>query len=223
LGLLLFQGGNRSAGLRWLKAAADKDDPRAMLVYGTALFNGDTVTQNAARGYAFVKRAADQGLAPAKATLAQMNEVISPEDRRKAAAAIANAKPAKKTTPAKSASPKAAGPNAAPAPTVTPAHPPAPRAAQAKASPAATVAAARPAASGAWRIQLGAFSQRTTAETLFRKLSGSPVLSGRSASYVPAGTVIRLQVGPFESRAAAASACRTIAAHGQACFPVPAR
>ena len=223
LGLLLFQGGNRAAGLRWLKSAADKDDPRAMLVYGTALFNGDTVTQNAARGYAYVKRAADQGLAPAKATLAQMNEAISPEDRRKAATAIANAKPAKKAVAAKSASPKAAPPKAVAAPTVAAARPAASGAAQPKAAPPPTITAARPPASGAWRIQLGAFSQRSTAEALFRKLSGSPALAGRSASYVPAGAVVRLQVGPFESRAAAASACRTIAARGQACFPVAAR
>src|SRR5215210_6999141 len=40
LGLLLFQNGNRIAGLRWLKGASEKGDPRALLVYGTALFNG---------------------------------------------------------------------------------------------------------------------------------------------------------------------------------------
>src|SRR3954470_12345569 len=30
LGLLLFQNGNRVAGVRWLRAASDKGDPRAM-------------------------------------------------------------------------------------------------------------------------------------------------------------------------------------------------
>ena len=34
-----------------------------MLVYGTALFNGDSVTQNPMLGYAYVRRAAAQGLA----------------------------------------------------------------------------------------------------------------------------------------------------------------
>src|SRR6478735_7928828 len=51
LGLLLFQNGNHTGGLRWLKAAADKGEPRALLVYGTALFNGDSVPQDAILGY----------------------------------------------------------------------------------------------------------------------------------------------------------------------------
>ncbi|HEX6741098.1 MAG TPA: SPOR domain-containing protein, partial [Sphingomicrobium sp.] len=71
------------------------------------------------------------------------------------------------------------------------------------------------AATGNWRIQLGAFSQRSSAEALFRRLSAK--LAGRQAYYVPAGAVTRLQVGPFESKAAAAAACRAL---GQACFPV---
>jgi cell division septation protein DedD len=73
-------------------------------------------------------------------------------------------------------------------------------------------------ATGAWRIQLGAFAQRSSAETLFRKLSGSSALAGRQAYYVPAGAVTRLQVGPFESRAAASAACSAL--KGQACFAV---
>jgi len=52
LGLLLFQNGNRIAGLRWLKAASEKGEPRAMLVYGTALFNGDGAPQDQVLGYA---------------------------------------------------------------------------------------------------------------------------------------------------------------------------
>jgi len=81
-------------------------------------------------------------------------------------------------------------------------------------------AAPKPAvsASGNWRIQLGAFSQRSSAEALFRKVSGK--LSGRQAYYLPAGAVTRLQVGPFESKAAASAACQAV---GQACFPVAAK
>ena len=69
LGLLLFQNGNQAGGLKWLKAAAEQGEPRALLVYGTALFNGDGVTQDPVLGYAYVSRAAAQGLAPAKETL----------------------------------------------------------------------------------------------------------------------------------------------------------
>ncbi|HEY0629645.1 MAG TPA: SPOR domain-containing protein, partial [Sphingomicrobium sp.] len=75
------------------------------------------------------------------------------------------------------------------------------------------------AASGKWRIQLGAFGQRKSAEALFSKLSAK--LVGRQAYYVPAGAVVRLQAGPFESRAVANAACAKLAP--QACFPVEAK
>ena len=202
LGLLIFQNGNHIGGLRWLKAAAEKGDPRALLVYGTALFNGDGVQQNPVLGYAYVSRAAAQGLGPAKETLAQLDRILPLEDRRRGVAiAIDKAR-------------------AAPAPTSKPARPARTATTTAKAPPRAASPTPAPAASGAWRIQLGAFSQRASAEALFRKLSGNSALTGRRAFYVPAGAVTRLQVGPFESKAAAAAACRAI---GQACFPVPAR
>jgi cell division septation protein DedD len=73
---------------------------------------------------------------------------------------------------------------------------------------------------GNWRIQLGAFSQRGSAEALYRKVAGTPALAGRQAYYVSAGAVTRLQVGPFASRAAAQAACGALK---QACFPVPAK
>ena len=73
-------------------------------------------------------------------------------------------------------------------------------------------------ASGPWRIQLGAFSQRSSAEALFRKLSASAAIAGRGAFYQPAGAVTRLQVGPFATRAAAQAACTAL--KGQPCFPV---
>ena len=70
LGLLLFQNGNQAEGLRWLKGSAEKGDARAMLVFGTALFNGDSIAQDPVLGYAYVSRAAAQGLEPAKSTIA---------------------------------------------------------------------------------------------------------------------------------------------------------
>src|SRR5438132_1662745 len=95
LGLLLFQNGNQPEGLKWLKAAAEQGEPRALLVYGTALFNGDSVTQDPILGYAYVSRAAAQGLAPAKETLAQLDKLLPVEDRKKGVAiAMAKAKAA---------------------------------------------------------------------------------------------------------------------------------
>ena len=192
LGLLLFDSGNRASAMNWLQKAADKGEPRALLVYGTALFNGDGVNRDPVLAYAFVSRAAAQGLEPAKATLAEMDKLIPIEQRQKGVEIAL----AKATAKAPKASP------------------------QAKAAPAAKPAdVASAPASGAWRIQLGAFSQRSSAEALYRRLSGS--LGGRQAYYVPAGKVTRLQVGPFATRAAAASACAAL--KGQPCFPVSAK
>jgi hypothetical protein len=215
LGLLLFQNGNHTGGLRWLKVASDQGEPRAMLVYGTALFNGDGVPQDPILGYAFVSRAAAQGLQAAKDTLGQLDQIMTVEDRKKGVAlALSKAKaspaPASKSPATKIA--KAAPPKAAPA------KPAPPVAATTKPQPKPAAPAPSVPMTGSWRIQLGAFSQRASAEALFRKLSGK--LTGRQAYYVPAGAVTRLQVGPFESKAAAAAACRAV---GQACFPVPGK
>ena len=210
LGLLLFQNGNHIAGLRWLKAASDQGEPRAMLVYGTALFNGDGTPQDPILGYALVSRAAAQGLQAAKDTLSQLDQIMPVEDRKKGVAlAMAKAKasppPASKSLPSKAAKP-------------APSKPAQPAVAAAKPQPKTQAPVLTSPATGPWRIQLGAFSQRGSAEALFRKLSSK--LAGRQAYYIPAGAVTRLQVGPFESKAAAAAACRTV---GQACFPVPGK
>jgi len=205
LGLLLFQNGNRVSGMRWLKAAAEAGEPRALLMVGTAMYNGDGVPQDPVTAYAYVSRAAAQGLAPAKATLADMDQIMPLEQRQKGlelAKAMAGGKKAAKPTLAER---KAA------------AKPPAPPKAKAPAPAMTTTPQAT--AGGKWRIQLGAFSQRSSAEALFGKLSAK--LGGRQPYYVPVGKVTRLQVGGFESRAAASAACARLSP--QACFPVEAR
>jgi len=215
LGLLLFQNGNHTGAVRWLKAASDKDEPRAMLVYGTALFNGDGVPQDPVQGYAYITRAAARGLPAAKDTLEQLNRILPlPERTKGRALAILMAKDrgdfaAKPADTPKSAAAKPPKPAAAKPPRIAaqPAETPAPK---------PVVQPAR-VAGGSWRIQLGAFSQRSSAEALYRKLSGKAALAGRHAYYIPVGAVTRLQVGPFESKAAAAAACGAL---GQACFPV---
>ena len=210
LGLLLFQNGDQQQGLKWLRRAADQGEPRALLVYGTALYNGDAVTQDRLLGYAFVSRAAQQGLGPAKETLEQLDGLMPAADRQKAlvlarsipdGSAKTASKPVRTTRPALVKS--------APAKTTPPKTPP-PRAVAAKPAPSP--------ATGNWRIQLGAFGQRGAAEAMYRKVAGRPALAGRGPAYVAAGNVIRLQVGPFVSRQAAANACATL---GTACFPVP--
>ena len=90
LGLLLFENGNHPEGLKWLRRAADQGEPRALLVYGTALYNGDGLPQDKELGYAFISRAAGQGLAAAKDTLAQLDQLM-PADQRQKALAMAHA------------------------------------------------------------------------------------------------------------------------------------
>jgi cell division septation protein DedD len=220
LGLLLFQNGNHIGGLRWLKAASDQGEPRAMLVYGTALFNGDGAPQDPILGYALVSRAAAQGLQAAKETLSQLDQIMPVEDRKKGVAlALAKSKaspapgskaPASKAPATKTAKPAPPKPiPAKPTPVVATATKPQPK------PPVPVIATP---ATGSWRIQLGAFSQRGSAEALFRKLSYK--FAGRQAYYIPAGAVTRLLVGPFESREAAEAACRAV---GKAFFQVPAK
>lgn len=210
LGLMLFENGDRAGGIRWLKQAADKGDPRALLVYGTALFNGDGVKKDPILGYSLVSRAANQGLAPAQATLEQLDQIL-PVEMRKKALAMAMATAKAKAAPLPSSKPVRPTPKPVEPATAKPAKPAPPK----TASPPPSVEAA----SGGWRIQLGAFSQRSSAEALYGKLSRS--LGGKQPVYVAAGAVTRLQVGPYPSRAAASAACATL--HGQACFPVPGK
>lgn len=224
LGLLLFQNGNRVAAMRWLKSAAEAGEPRALLVVGTALYNGDGVPEDPVKAYAYVSRAAAQGLAPAKATLADMDAVM-PLDQRQKGVAMAQEMAAAKKPEVPAATVKQAPAKQAPAksaavkpPTTKPVVPKATAPAPNKAA-ATTLAKPVTASSGKWRIQLGAFSQRKSAESLYAKLSGK--LGGRQPYYVSAGAVVRLQAGPFESRAAASSACAKLAP--QPCFPVEGR
>jgi cell division septation protein DedD len=218
LGIMLFQSNNRTGAMRWLRQAAEGSEPRAMLLYGTALFNGDGVKPDPIRAYAYVSRAAAQGLEPAKATLADLDEVM-PIEQRQAGVKLAQAMLASSATAAPAPAPNvvAKPPTAPPRPV-----PAAKTPVIAKVTPPARASSpAKPpvAASGGWRVQLGAFSSRGSAQSLYGKLSGK--LGGAQAYYVPVGNMTRLQAGPFASRAAATGMCAKL--KPQACFPVPGR
>lgn len=201
LGLLLFQNGNRSGAMRWLKAAAEAGEPRAMLVYGTALFNGDGVPEDRIRAYAMVSRAAAQGMAPAHATLSEMDQLIPLEERKKGVALAQSWANPTSIGPARTAS--ATAPSA-----------------KSKAAPPGSISKVpAPVSGGAFRIQIGAFRDRSAASALYGRLA--PRLAGAGMTLVPSGTMTRLQVGPYPSRAAASAACAAL--KPQPCFPVPAR
>lgn len=88
LGLLMFQQGDRTGALPHLQRAADRGEPRAQYIVGTALFNGDLMTKNWVRAYALMTRASESGLAQATASLRQMDKYI-PQDQRNDGIAMA--------------------------------------------------------------------------------------------------------------------------------------
>ena len=195
LGLLLFQNNNRTAALRWLRQASDAGEPRAMLVYGTALFNGDGVPEDRIRAYALVSRSAAQGLAPARTTLGEMDQIIPLAERQKGVALAQQLA----ATPTPSAAKVVK-----PAPVKTTSAPPTPR------------SVTPPPAAGSFRVQLGAFRDAASAQRLYASLGSR--LNGARMTLVPSGSMTRLQVGPYPTRAAAAAACAAL--KPQACFPV---
>ena len=56
-GLTLFQTGQRAAALPYVEQAAQRGEPRAQYVLGTAYFNGKLVEKDWVRGYALMSRA----------------------------------------------------------------------------------------------------------------------------------------------------------------------
>ncbi|WP_370636536.1 SPOR domain-containing protein [Erythrobacter sp. SDW2] len=84
LGLLLFQGGQREAAMPYVKAAADRGDPRAQYLLGIAHFNGDLVEKDWVRAYALLTLANSAGLPQAAPALQQMDDFIPLEQRQQA-------------------------------------------------------------------------------------------------------------------------------------------
>jgi cell division septation protein DedD len=242
LGLILFQNGNRTAALPWIRKAADRGDARAQYVLGTALFNGDGVPKDWPRAYAMMSSAAAQGLAPAKASLVQMDEFVSAADKQKgkqlaqqmaqrlvdvplnaptsrptAMASAAGAKPGKPATA--SAQPALKTPAGS-----TPAAKSAAAATQsAKLAPPTPAEKPLVAATsgGRWRVQLGAYDSPAAARgqwpILSRKIGA---LGGMQPIYEQAGKFTRLRAGPLGSRGDAERLCAAARSAGQACFIV---
>lgn len=87
-GLILFQDGRRDLALPYIKAAAERGDPRAQYLLGIAHFNGDLVEKDWPRAYALVSLSNSASLPQAAAALAQMDQYI-PIEQRQAAASLA--------------------------------------------------------------------------------------------------------------------------------------
>lgn len=85
-GLLLFQKGQRSEALPYLREAAGRGDPRAQYLLGISHFNGDLLEKDWPRAYALVTLANGQGLPQAAQAIGQMDQYIPLEERQKGAA-----------------------------------------------------------------------------------------------------------------------------------------
>ena len=239
LGLLMFQQGDRAGALPYLQRAAERGEPRAQYIVGTALFNGDLTAKNWVRAYALMTRASESGLAQATASLRQMDKYI-PQDQRNQAVAMARSigqqnsslaadeprrpAPVMREAPAPVRSAQLP-PSASSAPrTAEPAPRPAPAKTAAAKPPEARPTASKPAlpkpASGGWRVQIGAFSAEARARTLWTQLSAKVGgLSGYQPYIMTSGGVTRLQAGPLASSADATRLCSAIKAAGAECMP----
>lgn len=85
-GLLLFQRGEKARALPFIRAAADRGDPRAQYLLGIAHFNGDLVPKDWPRAYALLSLARQQGLPQAGPALQQMDEYIPLDQRQQGVA-----------------------------------------------------------------------------------------------------------------------------------------
>ena len=75
-GLLLFQRGERKQALPFIRAAADRGDPRSQYLLGIGHFNGDIVPKDWVRAYALVSLAQQSGLEQARTALTQMDQHV---------------------------------------------------------------------------------------------------------------------------------------------------
>lgn len=272
-GLILFDKGERQRALPYVRAAADRGDPRAQYLIGIAHFNGDLVTKDWVRAYALVSLAVQSGTVPmAAGARAQMDQYIPLEQRQEAiglatelasqaeatkqrqlaSAELGNTVPtvaaatppalrpprtassaAPPITPAAGAvaaagqiagndSPRTAGADYARPKTPAPKPPvvttPAARPPVATYTPPAPAPAAAAPASGAWKIQLGAFGVASNADALWNRVKGRPELAGHPRINARAGAVTKLQAGGFASQAEAQSACSRLSAAGFTCI-----
>ncbi len=234
-GILLFQTNRQAEAMPWLNAAADRGEPRAMYILGIAAYNGDYAAKDLVRAYALMTRAAQAGLQQAVNSLAAMNDAIPIEQRQQGVALAeeldrkAVAARASEMGSADLGSPKPAIAAAAPVQPFTPPAPAAPAYAPAIPVPApappvrARPVVARPerpapatASGGSWRVQLGAFGQKSNADALWAKLRNRPEIAGHPR--IDAGTgVARLLAGGY-SEAEANRACAGLKAAGLSCL-----
>jgi cell division septation protein DedD len=83
LGLVMFNNGKRAEAMPYIQKSAERGEPRAQYVLGTATFNGDLAPKDWVRAYALMTRASSAGLSTASARLAQFDTLIPLEERQR--------------------------------------------------------------------------------------------------------------------------------------------
>ena len=220
-GLLLFQNGKRSEAMTYIRESAERGEPRAQYVLGTALFNGDGMTKNWVRAYALMTRASASGLPAASASLAQMDKYVPLDQRQRGLAAARTMERDAARTSVAGVAPQTRRVDPPPSKPVAGA-PPVRDPVVAQTPP--PVRPQRPTTAivgGRWRVQLGAFGDASKVDALWSGLQRRvAALEPYRSFVVRAGAVTRLQAGPLPSRAAAEALCRSVRAGGQACLAV---
>ena len=121
-GFALFDQKKFGEALPWLEKSVARGEPRAQLVLGTMLFNGDGVERDWVRAYALMVRSSAAGLPQGSQTLAEMDKYI-PEDQRQKGIVLAHqyeARVARNDYQPEVAGGASGGPAPAPGPAVRP-------------------------------------------------------------------------------------------------------
>lgn len=254
-GLVLFQMGRREEAMPHVKTSAERGEPRAQYILGTALFNGQMVEKDWVRAYALMSRSAAAGIPAAARSLSQMEQYIPLDQRQQGTALAARLEKQESANrdrqlagfvvpggvPVTAAKPVAVPPSRAPAAASAPAMTPddlpgyqpsvgapgtsysapgeqvpavaAVRAPVPQPAPAST-------ASGDWRIQLIAAGNQDEAEAYADMAERKLPELGSLQYYLDfsAKPYVRLQAGPFASKAAADAMCGKTTTVGLACF-----
>lgn len=221
--LALFQNGKHDEAVPWLEKSVARGEPRAQLVLGTMLFNGDSVERDWVRAYALIVRASASGLPQGSQTLAQMDQYI-PADTRQKGIALARQYEASEGSfqtqtelagqgsagsirgaelPASIAADDGSSDRLAPPPArearvkPTPKPRPAPvELAPVETHPAVAAAPVRPAVGKGVRLQLGAFRDEGNAHGLWQQVQRAPAVAALQPYFVKIGALTALQIGP---------------------------
>lgn len=119
LGLVLYELNRKADAMQWLQRSAERGEPRAQYVLAAELYNGERVSRDPVRAYAFMKRASDAGLQRASAALGQMDQAL-PLEQRQEAIRMANAMEQNETQARLAAMTATAPARPTPTPTVRP-------------------------------------------------------------------------------------------------------